>query len=96
MKNITTSSGFECAVNEDARRDWRIVDALADAQSDSLVQRLKGLQKLCKLLIGEDGYSALQKVLAEPNGTVDMHAMEREIVEIFKLLGDGSGETSKN
>ena len=92
MKKVETSSGFVCMVNEDARRDWRLLDALDDAQSDEMLTRLRGVRSLCRLLLNEDGYKALQQHLAEPNGTVDMHAMEREVIEIFGLLGDGSSK----
>ena len=87
MKEFTTSSGFTAQINEKAAEDWRLFDAVSDAQSDNAGTRMLGVRQICLLLLGKPGYSALQKHLAAPDGSVDVHAMEREILEIFGALG---------
>ena len=90
MKKIKTSSGFVAEINEDVGRDWRLFDAVADAQSDDTSTRMRGVRQICLLLLGKSGYVALQQHLAEPDGTVDVHAMEREIIEIFGAVGEST------
>lgn len=87
MKEFTTSSGFTAQINDKAAEDWRLFDAVSDAQSDDAGTRMLGVRQICLLLLGKPGYSALQKHLAAPDGSVDVHAMEREILEIFGALG---------
>ena len=87
MKEFTTSSGFTAQINDKAADDWRLFDAVSDAQSDDAGTRMLGVRQICLLLLGKPGYSALQKHLAAPDGSVDVHAMEREILEIFGALG---------
>lgn len=87
MKEFTTSSGFTAQINDKAAEDWRLFDAVSDAQSDDAGTRMLGARQICLLLLGKPGYSALQKHLAAPDGSVDVHAMEREILEIFGALG---------
>lgn len=87
MKEFTTSSGFTAQINDKAAEDWRLFDAVSDAQSDDAGTRMLGVRQICLLLLGKPGYSALQKHLAVPDGSVDVHAMEREILEIFGALG---------
>lgn len=87
MMEFTTSSGFTAQINDQAANDWRLFDAVSDAQSDNAGTRMLGVRQICLLLLGKPGYAALQKHLAAPDGSVDVHAMEREILEIFGAIG---------
>lgn len=90
MKIFQTSSGFEAEINDKAAEDWRLFDAVSDAQSDNAAVRMLGIRQICILLLGKDGYTALRKHVAAPDGSVSVHDMEREILEIFGALGDSS------
>lgn len=90
MINGKTSSGFEFSVRPDAGEDWRLVDAMSDTQSDNRLTQLMGTRNVCKILLGEDGYRALEKHLQHDDGFIDTQDVNREISEIFTLIGDSS------
>lgn len=87
MIEFTTSSGFTAQINDQAANDWRLFDAVSDAQSEDAGSRMLGVRQICLLLLGKPGYTALQKHLAAPDGSVPTEAMEREILEIFGAIG---------
>ena len=88
----TTKSGFQFEVPDGIGNDFRIVEAIADADSGDESERLRGTVDLVRLLLGEDGKKALYRHLAEICGSVPTDRVIEEVTEILKLARERSKE----
>ena len=87
-----TASGFAFTVPENVGSDWRLVDAIDDAQSEDRMAQLRGIRAICKIMLGPDGYERLKNHLAEKSGYINMKRMEAEILEVFAAVKAVAGK----
>lgn len=84
----TTKSGFSYAVNDGISEDFRVVEALADADSADASEQLRGSVALVRLMLGEDGKQALYAHLLAKYGSVPTARVSEEITEILLAAKD--------
>lgn len=83
-----TQSGFKFNIDERIIEDWRLIDAIAMAESDDPSDQLKGTRAVADLLLGEEK-EALIKFLQEKNdGFVPAKEMTNIIAEIITSIRD--------
>lgn len=85
MKGIT-SSGFKYEVNDNIKKDWRFVKAVAMADSDDESDKIKGYTDIVTLLLGKKGEKALEEHLMTEEGIVPLAAMNQEVIEMIRAL----------
>lgn len=88
MISGTTKSGFKYTINEALRNDWRLLKAVADADSPDESRQMQGATQMVEILLGRDGEAALMKHVALPDGIVPADAIMAEMLEIFNHIGD--------
>lgn len=81
----TTKSRFRFSLRDGAADDFRVVEALADADSGDASAVLRGTVQLVRLLLGEDGKAALYEHLISLHGSVPTARVSEEITEILTL-----------
>ena len=87
MTTGKTKSGFEFSVNEKMADDWRLISAIADAESSDGSKRISGLISVVRLLIGEEGEKKLcEHVMSLNDGMCPQSVMTNEIIEIINYL----------
>lgn len=75
---MKTSSGFEYKIEESRLKNYELVEALADLESNPL-----SLPKVLRLLLG-DQVESLKNHLRASDGTVLTEALMEEVKEIFE------------
>ncbi|CZT38831.1 hypothetical protein [Streptococcus agalactiae] len=75
---MKTSSGFEYKIEESRLKNYELVEALADLESNPL-----SLPKVLRLLLG-DQVESLKNHLRSEDGTVSTEAIMEEVKEIFE------------
>lgn len=83
---VTTSSGFECEVNESISEDWRFVKAVAQADSSDESDQLQGYTKIISLMLGEAGEKKLEDHVKRPDGIVPLKAINNEVIELIRAI----------
>lgn len=86
----TTKSGFAYEIDESLADDFRLVEAIADADSDDASDKLRGTVNLVRLLLGEKGKKALYKHLQETRGSVPTEAVIEAATEIMQAAREKS------
>ena len=82
----TTKSGFKFDIDDRIVGDWRLVEAIAMAESDDPGEQLKGSRAVADLLLGKDKES-LMKFLQEKNdGFVPAIEVTNTIAEIMTTV----------
>lgn len=90
MISVTTKSGFTAEVNEGIGNDFRVVEAIADADSGDESRMLRGTVDLVRLMLGENGKKALYAHLEAKHGSVPVEAVISEVTEILTLAREQS------
>lgn len=80
----TTKSGFSFAVSEDIGSDFRIMEAIADAESEDASEKLRGTVNLVRAVLGNSGKRALYRHVMK-DGVVPSEAVAEEITEILQI-----------
>lgn len=75
-------NGYEYEVQEDAKDDWEIVEAIND-----LEDKPQKIVTVAKLLLGEDGYEKL-KDACRVDGRVAFTTMSEMVIEILQDCGE--------
>ena len=78
----TTKSGFSYAVPDTLGDDFRVLEALEQSQSGDVLAYVR----LTRLVLGEEGMTALKAHLAREGGFVSTEALVREMTEIFTAV----------
>lgn len=99
---IETSTKFVCEIDDDIMDDWELLDAYADVFSGKPFANAK----IPHFLFSDKDLSALKAHCRKENGRVSAKAMDSEVGEIVKQVGEKlknlsdspgqSGEEKKN
>lgn len=81
-KTIKLDSGFECTIDDTCLDDMRLVDALAEMESNPLL-----ISKVVTMIMGDEGKKALYKHLEADDGRVPVQSVTDAITELFEALG---------
>ena len=84
---MTTESGFEFEIEEDALDDMEFLEVLMKVQEDEKSQQIY-LPKLCEVLLGAEGYKALKEHEKKKKGKVRISRVAKEFTEIMAAASD--------
>lgn len=90
MTRIQTKSGFVWDVDEKKVGEWDFLDALCDSEDENKTVALKASRNVVKMLLGNDGASALAEHVKDKDGFKSSARVFEEFKEIMTLLGDSS------
>lgn len=90
MTTGVTKSGFAFEVPEGIENDFRVLEAIADADSEDASAKLRGTVELVRLLLGEDGKKRLYRKLRAECGSVPTEKVIAEVTEILQIAGERS------
>ncbi len=84
---ITTKSGFKLNLDKEVLDDWRIVEAIADADSeDNASLRLKGIVTLTKMIFRDQKKAYYTHVSESNGGRVPNSVIKEDVNDIFEQL----------
>lgn len=95
MISGVTKSGFAFEVPDGIESDFRVLEAIADADSEDASAKLRGTVELVRLLLGEEGKKRLYSKLRAECGSVPTEKVIEEVTEILQLAGERS-KAAKN
>lgn len=95
MISGVTKSGFAFEVPEDIETDFRVIEAIADADSEDASDKLRGMVHLVRLLLGENGKNRLYSKLRTECGSVPTEKVLAEVTEILQIAGERSKAVKK-
>jgi hypothetical protein len=82
----TTKSGFKFNIDERIVDDWRLIDAIAMAESDDPGEQIKGSRAVADLLLGKEKESLIKFLQDKNDGFVPALAMTSTIAEIMTAI----------
>ena len=82
----TTKSGFKFNIDERIIEDWRLIDAIAMAESDDPGERVRGTKAVADLLLGKDKASLIKFIQDKNDGFVPASEMTNVIAEIITTV----------
>lgn len=89
----TTSSGFEFAVAENLKDDYRLIKAYKKAVSKGRDESVTGTVELVSCVFGnEDEEERFLQHLADENGRVPSERVYRELGEIIRIASEKDNE----
>ena len=84
---MRTKSGFEFEKSPEALDNWELLEDLVDLETNS-----SKIVPVCRRLLGTEGANRLKEHCRDENGKVSVSAVQKEITEIFSLLGEENDE----
>ena len=82
----TTKSGFKFNIDERIIEDWRLIDAIAMAESDDPGEQVRGTKAVTDLLLGKDKASLIKFIQDKNDGFVPATEMTNVIAEIITTV----------
>ena len=82
----TTKSGFKFNIDERIIEDWRLIDAIAMAESDDPGEQVRGTTAVADLLLGKDKASLIKFIQDKNDGFVPATEMTNVIAEIITTV----------
>lgn len=82
----TTKSGFKFNIDERIIEDWRLIDAIAMAESDDPSEQVRGTKAVADLLLGKDKASLIKFIQDKNDGFVPATEMTNIIAEIITTV----------
>lgn len=82
----TTKSGFKFNIDERIIEDWRLIDAIAMAESDDPGEQVRGTKAVADLLLGKDKASLIKFIQDKNDGFVPASEMTNVIAEIITTV----------
>lgn len=96
---IKTKSGFACKINDKKVGSWNAIELftnISKAAEDSQYDKVMNLTaELYRFMLGDNGYEALKKHLADKDGIVDAAAVTKEFNEIMNLANLKKSKSSQ-
>lgn len=81
-----TKSGFKFKVDERIKKDWRLIKAITDSQSDDGNVKLKAVVTMIQLVLGDQEELLMQHIMKKNEGYVPFEIMQSEISEIIQSI----------
>lgn len=81
-----TKSGFKFKVDERIKKDWRLIKAITDSQSDDGNVKLKAVVTMIQLVLGDQEELLMQHIMKKNEGYVPFEIMQSEISEIIQFI----------
>ena len=81
-----TKSGFKFKVDERIKKDWRLIKAITDSQSDDGNVKLKAVVTMIQLILGDQEELLMQHIMKKNEGYVPFEIMQSEISEIIQSI----------
>jgi hypothetical protein len=92
-----TSQGIKFNFDERLLDDWNLIEAIAMSESEDNGEKLQGLVKYCKLVLGSKGQKELFKVIKKKNdGFIPVVEVYGQVQEIMEIVKDKSNEAKKS
>lgn len=83
MIKVKTSGGFELEIDERIKNDWRLVEAIADAEDKDASKKIKGTANLISLIVGKDKDRFMEYIASKNDGFIPMEQVNLEIIDIM-------------
>jgi hypothetical protein len=92
-----TSQGIKFNFDERLLEDWSLIEAIAMAESEDNGEKLQGLVKYCKLILGNKGQRELFKIIKKKNdGFVPVSEVYAQVQEIMEIVKEKSNDAKKS
>lgn len=79
----TTKSGFKFNIDERIVEDWRLIEAIAMAESDDPGEQIKGTMSVAELLLGKDKDALIKFIQGKNDGFAPAKEVSNTIAEII-------------
>ena len=86
-----TESGFEFSYDQRLLSDWRVMEAIAYADSPDNIKKVKGTRDLIAFLLGDNKDSLLEHIQKNNDGYIPVDVLQKELFDILS-----SAKESKN
>lgn len=83
-KEIKTSSGFICNIEQNVFNDYEVLDMLLEVEEGNPLQ----FARLMKRLLGKEQYSKAKDFIRNEQGIAETEKMYQLLSEIFLALGE--------
>ncbi len=93
---ITTKSGFELEIDKEELNDYKVLDAIADADSDDEAEKIRGSVNLVRYILGKQKKAYYKHIEAQHNGRVPVEVVNEDVSDIFNQLNDSDDKEAKD
>ena len=90
MVNGKTTSGFEFSYDERLLNDWRIMEAIAYADSPDNIKKVKGTSDLVDFLLGDNRESLFEHIKKNNDGFIPANVLQKELFDILASAKESS------
>lgn len=87
---VETKSGFKFDFDDRILEDWRLVEAITDADSDDPVKILKGTRETIELLFGENKEKLMDHIAKKNDGYVPTDKIREELFDAISKAKNSS------
>ena len=84
MVKGTTSTGFKFSYDKRLLDDWRIMEAIAYADSPDNMRRVKGTADLITFLLADNKDALMEHIKSYSDGFIPTEALRKELFEILE------------
>ncbi len=91
LMKITTKTGFECDICEEALNDWEVVERLVAAQEGNI----SAMITVIKDLLGAEGYDKVKDSVRTDTGRVPVDKLTTRFYEILRAAGEANQAKKK-
>lgn len=95
MVKGTTERGFSFEVNENVGKDFRIVIATKNLNSENPIKKIEGTYDFCEAILGKSGVEDLVQFVVDKEGFADTEIVLSEAKEILAFASENSTEIKK-
>lgn len=85
---VTTKSGFKFEIDENVLDDWRVMEAVVDAQDEDDSIKLRGTTRLVSVVFGKNKKAFFDHVAAKNNGRVNPDVVNEDTLDLFEQIGN--------
>lgn len=84
----TTKSGYKFEIDERVKDDWRLLQAIADSESEDASIQIKGVSDLVNLFIGPNKTEFMKYISDNNGGFIPRTAVIAEITDMINSLNE--------
>ena len=81
-----TKSGFKFKVDPRIQKDWRLINAIVNAQSEDATLKLQATVEMVKLILGDQEELFMNHIMNKNDGFLPMEVINTEITEIIQAI----------